>query len=285
MLSLAWFYWDPKPEVFVIPGLNWPILWYGVFFTLGFGLGFFLFVDLLTRFLKARGQDKGLAKQKAVQVADQLTLYLVIATIVGARVGHFVFYENPSDYLSHPLDFFRIWEGGLASHGAVIAILFAVFLFSRRIRTLCPELGGIDLLDLLAPPAAFASACIRFGNFCNQEILGTPTDLPWAVIFGHPLDHSLPTPRHPVQIYEALFYLLVFFWLFFGSRKESFLLQRGKRIGSLLVLIFGFRFFIEFFKEEQSRLVAWGSPFTMGQLLSVPLVLLGIFFLMRGKKR
>lgn len=284
MMCMAWFYWDPNPQIFTLPWIEWPILWYGFFFTLGFALGFWIFVQLLTRFFQSLQDEKEMARRKAVQIADRLTLYLVIATVLGARLGHFLFYENPSDYLKNPLDFFRVWEGGLASHGAVVAILFAVFLFSRRIRADYPVLNAWHLLDLLAPPAALASAFIRVGNFFNQEVLGTPTDLPWAVIFGHPMDHSFPVPRHPVQLYEAFFYFLSFLLLWRLSWIPRFLQGQGRLLGILLVSIFGFRFLVEFLKEEQSHLL--GDAFlTMGQLLSLPLVCLGIYLLARKINR
>src|SRR3989344_4546312 len=118
------FYWDPHPEIFTIPYFNWPILWYGVFFTVGFIVAFFLFISILTRyFLHHSSQPRPLLRAKAVKIADQLTVYMVIATLVGARLGHFLFYEDPSTYWNHPWEIFQIWKGGLASHGAVIAIL------------------------------------------------------------------------------------------------------------------------------------------------------------------
>lgn len=273
MIPLCAIYWDPKPEIFTLPIVHWPILWYGVLFALGFAIGFPIFVNILTRFL---GKDQ---KRKAVAITDRLTVYMIIATIVGARVGHFLFYEHPANYLSDPLEIFRVWEGvrGLASHGAAAAIILALILFSYRIRSLEPKLTWIRLLDFVCIPTALAACLIRIGNFINQEILGTPTRLPWGVIFGHPSDGSPPFPRHPVQLYEAFFYLLVFILLWRLSFKKSFLFSRGKLIGLFLILVFGFRFFIEFLKIEQSHLLS-SSPLTMGQFLSVPAILAGILF-------
>lgn len=270
-------YWDPNPTVFRVPIFDWPILWYGVLFAAGFAIGFPLFVGVLTRFL---GKEK---KKTAVLIADRLTLYMVIATVIGARLGHFLFYEKPASYLRDPLNFFRIWEGGLASHGAAVAIILALILFSHRIRSLEPKLTWIRLLDFVSVPAAFIGFCIRIGNFINQEILGTPSNLPWAVVFGHPADHSLPVPRHPVQLYEALFYLAVFILLWRLSYRRSFLSTEGKLIGLFLMLVFGFRFLIEWLKVEQSHLLSH-CPLTMGQMLSIPAILAGlIFFLLRRK--
>lgn len=271
MIRFGAIYWDPKPEIFTLPLVHWPILWYGALFALGFAIGFPVFVGILTRFL---GKDQ---KQKAVALTDRLTIYMIIATVVGARVGHFLFYEHPANYLNDPLEIFRVWEGGLASHGAAVGIILALILFSYRIRTLEPKLTWVRLLDFVCIPTAFAGFCIRIGNFVNQEVLGTPSDLPWAVVFGHPADGSIPIPRHPVQIYEALFYLAVFFCLWRLSFNKPFLLARGKLIGLFLILVFGFRFLIEFLKTEQSHLLA-SSALTMGQILSLPAILAGLLF-------
>lgn len=217
-------------------------------------------------------------RKKAFSLADQLTVYMVLATILGARLGHFLFYESPSTYFRDPLEIFQIWKGGLASHGAAVGIIAALILFSWRIREKAEDLTWVRLLDFVSAPAAFIGCCIRVGNFFNQEILGTPTTLPWAVVFGHPADYSLPVPRHPVQLYEAIFYLLVFFLLWSLSYRPRFFLQKGKFIGLFLILVFGFRFLIEFLKLEQSHLLPSTFPLTMGQILSLPVIGLGLIF-------
>jgi prolipoprotein diacylglyceryl transferase len=265
-------YWDPKPEIFRIPAINWPITWYGALFALGFALGFPLFVDLLNRYWG------GGEKKKAVQVTDRLVLYMVLGTVLGARLGHFLFYEHPMNYLNRPAIFFKVWEGGLASHGAAIGIILSLLLFSYRIRPI--QLSPLRLLDFISIPAALAGFFIRIGNFMNQEILGTPTNLPWAVTFGHPLDRSAPIPRHPVQLYEALFYLLVFLILLRLSYKPSILKKEGRLIGLFFILIFGGRFLLEFFKPEQSLILS--SSLNMGQLLSIPLILVGLYLFKRN---
>lgn len=274
MIVLPYIYWDPKPEIFRVPYFDWPVLWYGVLFALGFAIGFPIFVSILTRFL---GKDR---KKEATQIADRLTLYVILGTVIGARLGHFLFYEHPSLYLKNPLQIFKTWEGGLASHGGAIGIIIALVLFGWRMRHIEPRLHWIRLLDFVCIPTAIAAACIRVGNFINQEVLGTPTDLPWGVVFGHPADHSLPTPRHPVQLYEACFYLAVFFLLWRLSYRNYFFKAEGRLIGLFLMLVFGFRFFIEFWKTEQSHLLSM-ETLTMGQLLSIPLILLGAFFYLK----
>lgn len=343
MINVSWIYWDPKPEIFILPFVNWPILWYGVLFSAGFAIGFPVFVGVLTRFFlnrpgyhpsdiltprepnhtafaeelnekiyrgeaegKAEVNDRELVaksgclhperalarlawdhklgkkvfglKKKAASITDRLTVYMVIATVVGARLGHFLFYERPVDYLSDPLELFRVWEGGLASHGAAIAIIIAMFLFSFRIRSKADGLDWLRLLDFVAVPTALAACFIRIGNFFNQEILGTPSNLPWAVVFGHPADHSIPVARHPVQIYEALFYLAVFFLIWRLTYRPAFLLAKGKLVGLFLILVFSFRFLIEYLKTEQSNIVSLASQFTMGQYLSLPAIAAGLIF-------
>ncbi|HSX38350.1 MAG TPA: prolipoprotein diacylglyceryl transferase [Chlamydiales bacterium] len=216
-------------------------------------------------------------KQKAQSITDRLTVFVVIGTILGARLGHFLFYERPADYLNDPLEFFRFRSGGLASHGAVMGIIFSVLFFSYRIKKKYPDLNWVRLLDFLSVPAPLAGACIRIGNFFNQEILGIPTTVSWAVFFGHPADGSEPGLHHPAQLYEAFCYLALFFFFWRLSHKPAFLLAQGRLIGLLLVFVFFFRFCIEFLKSEQSHLLS-SYYLTMGQILSVPIILAGFVF-------
>ncbi len=286
MLPLLYINWDPKPEIFTLPWIGLPILWYGVLFAAGFAIGFPIFVSILSRYFAALPEFHKSSfeeiKKKAYQIGDKLTIYLVIGTVLGARIGHFLFYEKPSDYLTDIGQIFRVWEGGLASHGGAIGIILAAGLFS--LKTKKEGLTWVRLLDFLSVPAAFASFCIRIGNFFNQEILGTPTTVPWAIIFGHPADRSLPIPRHPAQLYEAFFYILVFFLLFRLSYSPKFLFVKGRLVGLFLILVFGFRFLIEYFKLEQSHLLSLTSTLTMGQILSIPAILAG-FLLLFWKRR
>ena len=278
MIQLAAIYWDSSPEIFQIPYLNWPILWYGVLFALGFAIGFPIFVGIMTRFL---GKDR---RKEALYLVDKLTLYIILGTVIGARLGHFIFYERPEKYLLNPLEIFRIWGGGLASHGGAIGIIIALFIFSAKIRSKFPNLKPIRLLDFIAVPTALAACFIRVGNFINQEILGKVTDVPWAVVFGHPADRSFPVPRHPVVLYEGIFYLFVFFFLFNLSHNVKTLKAQGKLIGIFLIIVFGFRLFIEHFKTEQSHLLM-NSTLTMGQLLSIPAVLAGLVLYFQSKRK
>lgn len=352
-LFLAHFFWDPNPEVFRIPIIDRPVVWYGILFTFGFVLGYGILYLLFYRFFskyphlidsdidpvllykldkfksaKAQRILQGLTakklnipgltshfnqyidkaksldgkwelreslvqtfsphlrslKKKTLFLCDKLTVYVVIATIIGARLFHVFFYEKPSFYLSNPLKILYVWEGGLASHGAAIGIVLAIILFSYRYRSFRPKLDWLRVLDYVSLPALVAAFFIRLGNFTNQEILGTKTALPWAVIFGHPVDGGLPVARHPVSLYEALYYLLLFIILFPLAWKTSLLEKKGKLIGLFLIVVFTFRFFIEFLKEEQSELLNTVSTLTMGQYLSIPLVILGGYLLLRKNK-
>jgi len=233
--------------------LNRPILWYGAFFALGFFLAYAGFVKLVTR-----------------KVADQISSYILVGTVIGARLFDVLFYEKGW----HVLAIFRFWESGLSSHGAVIGLILAVCFYQRKYR----QFTLLQLLDRLSIVAGVAAACIRIGNFFNQEILGTLSTLPWAVMFGHPADGSFPAPRHPVQLYEALYYLLIF-GVMWRLRKQLNTWREGRLCGLFLTLIFGFRLVIEVVKEEQSL---WNPLFlTMGQWLTLPFLVFGLFLLLR----
>jgi phosphatidylglycerol---prolipoprotein diacylglyceryl transferase len=240
---LSYFYWDPARAIFdyPIPLLGRPLLWYGFFFAVGFLIGYWILVYLL----------KGNFGARAASIAERIAFYAILGTLIGARLGDILFYQNSSLYLHDPLSIFRIWEGGLASHGGAVGILVAFFILSKKKNV---PLSWFSLLDYVVIPACLIGALIRVGNFFNQEILGTETSLPWAVVFGHPADGSFPTPRHPVQLYESLFYAALFLLLLFLWRASSFWKREGKISGLFFLLIFGFRFFIEFFKTEQSAL-------------------------------
>ncbi len=272
------FYWDPSPEIFFVPFVQLPVRWYGVLFAVGFIVGLSLFKSILRRYFSiCTDYNEEAGRQKSILIGDRLMVYMVAATVVGARLGHILFYEKLEKYLANPLAFFQVWEGGLASHGAVISIILSIIIFERRIRSITTRLNAVSLLDFVCAPIALCGFFIRIGNFVNQEILGIETNLPWGVLFGHPMDRSAFVPRHPVQIYEALFYLLVFCLLWRLSYKPYFLKVPGKIIGLFLMLVFGFRFLVECLKLEQSYLLSSSCWLTMGQILSIPAVLLGIF--------
>ncbi len=277
ILSL-YIYWNPAREIlpFNIPLLDRPILWYGFFFALGFLLGFKVFQALLTQFLDAYH----VSKKEIAKIAEKASLYVILGTIIGARLGDVLFYQSPSNYVYNPLEIIKFWEGGLSSHGGVIGILIALFILCRRLKNKYPMLTWIALLDLLCIPALLAGGFIRIGNFFNQEILGTVTSLPWAVIFGNPADGCAILPRHPAQLYEAFFYFTFFalLWMLRSKNDKIFLL--GKTSGLFFIGTFVFRFLVEFVKAPQSALVASAAVIDMGQWLSLPMILLGaiLFF-------
>ncbi|MCP5506237.1 MAG: prolipoprotein diacylglyceryl transferase [Chlamydiales bacterium] len=284
MIGSIFFYWDPNPTAFTIPLIGRPIAWYGILFALGFFIGFYFLMSLFIRYARERTDwSEEMLKKKGRLFSERLTVYVIISTVVGARLGHVLFYEKLSHYLAHPLDIVKTWEGGLASHGGVIGILIGITLFYFRSRKEFPFLSIRRIVDLMVVPSLFVGALIRVGNFINQEVLGTASSLPWAVVFGHPIDGSPPIPRHPAQLYEALCYfgMFVLLWRLFPRLVG----KAGRLSGLLFISIFTFRFFIEFVKEEQSHLMGH-QLLTMGQWLSIPMILLGVFFMKRfGKEQ
>ena len=268
-----YFYWDPDPCAFKIPIIDHPIAWYGILFSIGFLVGTQIIAWLFNRLSADNGivhVSKHLFGGK--QFSEKLLIYVGIATIAGSRIGHLLFYEDLLVYLKAPYKIFMLWEGGLASHGAVTAIFVALFFFWRRYYTQIGKLSFKTLLDLLILPALIIGAFVRIGNFLNQEILGKPTNIFCGVIFGSPIDGSAPVPRHPAQLYEAFFYLLLF--IIMSSFWKKLINFKGLLAGLFFSSAFLFRFFIEFVKEEQSLITA-NSILNMGQWLSIPFIVLG----------
>ena len=180
--------------------------------------------------------------------------------------------------MRNPLSIIAVWEGGLASHGGAIGILIALWVFSKRRR-----IAFWTAVDFTVIPTAIAAVFIRMGNFFNQEILGTPTSLPWGVLFLHPADRGPIVPRHPAQLYEALCYLILFGILLWYWRRHPPFKPVGKLTGLFLICLFGCRFFIEFIKVEQSIYLSQSSFLTMGQILSLPFIALGAWLFFRKR--
>lgn len=282
-MSLAWLVWDPDPVAFYIPYFHHPIAWYSLFFVAGFIAGFWILVPLLQKkIIEDTSATEESARAQSLTYVDGLTWCIILATLVGARLGHVFLYDWPR-FREHPLDIFKTWEGGLASHGGALAVILAVYLYYRYRKNQIPSLSFLGLMDLLAIPVAFVATCIRIGNFINQEILGTPTTLPWGIVFGHPLGFSQSSgPLHPVQLYEGIAYFGTFLLLQLLWWKKRHVMPPGTLIGLFFVLIFGSRFFIEFLKAPQSLMID-ESFLQTGQYLSIPFVLLGIALLAIGK--
>lgn len=252
--------WNVDPVLLHLGPLQ--LRWYGVLFAAGILAAYRAGV---WSFERAGGSR---------EEASRLLSYVVVGTVVGARLGHCLLYQ-PGYYLSHPLEILMVWRGGLASHGGVLGIALAVWLFARR--------TGRDvlwLLDRVAVAAPVAAACIRIGNFFNSEIVGRPSDGPWAVVFAR-LDS---VPRHPAMLYEAAGYLMIFAAMIWLERHTELRERPGALTGIVLVLVFSFRFAIEFLKEPQETFEA-ALPLDMGQLLSIPAVLLGAWLLRVAKRR
>jgi len=221
-------------------------------------------------------------KQTAYFLADRLCWFAVAGTVIGARLGAVIFYDWPL-YANNPIEIFKVWHGGLASHGGVLGVIAALYLYVKYVQRWVPKLTLLRLLDIVAIPGALAGCFIRLGNFMNQEILGIPTSMPWGVIFGHPVDGSVPQPRHPVQLYEAAAYLLIFVFLWRIWKKQPSQTSRpGEIVGWLFLLLFGSRFVIEFLKATQTSVL--DTPWIqMGQLLSIPFIALGIYLILRSR--
>lgn len=223
-------------------------------------------------------------KTRARVYGESLLIYVVLGTIIGARLGHLLFYEKWSFFMRDPLVIFRTWEGGLASHGGILGVVLGLLLFYIRKGRRYEKISFLRLLDLLSVPTMFVCSLIRVGNFFNQEILGATSTLPWAVTFGHPADGSFPEPRHPVQLYESLFYFFVFLSSFVLLRRNFYKWRGGKIAGYCFMVSFAFRFFIEPLKGELSDLLmGHDSLFLMGQYLSIPMVGIGVLLYFWGR--
>ncbi len=266
------FYWDPDPVAFRIPYFDLPIFVYGICFVAGFYLGYRVLLVIMRQTLKN--------SELAQVLVDKLTWFIAVGTVIGARLGHVLFYDW-DHYKAHPLSILNTREGGLSSHGGTIGVLLALGLFYYTYLKKMTSLTFLELLDRIAIATAITATFIRIGNFFNQEIVGTPTSLPWAVIFGHPAEGVAPLPRHPSQLYEALLYfvtflLLLFFWKIKEVRRPGFF------IGLFFLLVFGGRFFIEFTKEVQTSIFDQ-NLLQAGQWLSIPFVLAGLILLVHSR--
>ncbi len=313
---LAYVPWNISPIIAEIGPLL--LRWYGVLFALGFVIGSFV----LTHIYKEEGVRP--------YWVDVITFYMVVGTVLGARLGHVFFYDWDK-YKDNLWDIFKIWEGGLASHGATIGILLAVFVFSRR-----NKFDYLWVLDRIVIVVAIGGACIRIGNLMNSEIVGKPTDVPWAFVFPRDTEHlqpaspgetlpqgailvkrnyqplpddptrvrevaptvlpagtppasglSVAVPRHPTQIYESLFCLFLLALLYGLWNKYKQRTPRGLLFGLFVVLLFTFRLLVEFLKENQvsdeTGIIAQ-YHLNIGQLLSIPFILIGLWVLLRAGK-
>lgn len=253
----AYITWNINPDIFVIPVIDHPVRWYGLFFA----LAFLISQQIMYVIYKKEGRP--------MKEIDTLTIYTVVATLVGARLGHVLFYD-PLDYFQNPHKIIMVWEGGLASHGGVIGILIAIYLFARK-----TNVSYLWALDRVSIVASLTFCMIRLGNLMNSEMIGISTDVPWAFIFTR--EDNLP--RHPTQLYEAIPYLIWFAFLFWLWSRQRNSMKNGFLFSWSLIVLFSIRFAVEFFKRNQVEFED-GLMLNMGQLLSVPFILIGIALLL-----
>lgn len=359
MNNLLFILWNTPPEIF--PDSSIPLRWYGLFFALAFLAGQYI----ITYIFKAEGKPE--------KDVDALTYYMIGATVIGARLGHCLFYD-PDFYLNNPIEILKVWEGGLASHGATVGILAGMWLYARKRK----DQSWLWILDRIVIVVALGGSLIRLGNLMNSEILGKPGDLPWSMVFVHPVQraimqqeegriasiqiqslekdtimdqipfkalsfhlvfgrdqmqgsameafatstfpHTLDyvnkgeelvrlvpqhgfwksgfdaqgnpqldvqvwgVSRHPAMVYESLSTFLLFLILFFIWSKKRNQLPEGRLFSLFVVILFSLRFFYEFLKENQVDFES-KLPLNMGQILSIPLVVFGLYLFIRSFKK
>lgn len=278
MQFLAVIDWNVGPEIIQIG--NFSLRWYPLMFIISFSAGLYM----VRNWYKKEGKND--------EELDWLLLAVLLGTIFGARLGHYIFYDpqlilqnpievflpielSPSEILGVKVPFKFVGFRGLASHGAVFGILLAIYFYARKFKQ-----PFMWVVDRIAIPTAFAGGFIRLGNFFNHEIVGAVADnIPWAVRFKY---HTDLLPRHPAQIYESICYFITFVILYKVYKKREAKTPYGLLFGLFMILIFGFRFLIEFFKAEQNANdvgVLNSIGLNIGQLLSIPMVLVGLYFL------
>lgn len=286
-MLLNYITWNVDPVLIHLGSLQ--IRWYGLLWALGFVIGYYVMKRI---YKKERMTDDSM---------DKLLIYMLVSTIIGARLGHCLFYE-PQEYLAHPLDILKIWEGGLASHGGAIGILIGLWLYvrnynkSKKEKDNLQQISYIWILDRIVIAVCLVGALIRVGNVMNHEIYGTPTSLPWGFVFlrgaeqfcgtfdnytpcfawDAPCPPSEWLPCHPTGLYEAFFCLVtmgILLWMYY--KRDLGHKQPGLMFGTFLVIIFGSRICIEFLKNVQVDFER-NMVFDMGQWLSVPFVVIGI---------
>ncbi len=268
-MILNYITWNVDPEIINVFGIS--IRYYGLLFV----SGLILCIYILGSIYKSENIPS--------EHLEKLSIYSMIGILAGARLGHCLFYE-PSYYLSHPLEMilpitfppdggikFTGYQG-LASHGGVLGLLIALYFYSRKTKH-----SMIDTIDLIAVVAGLSFGFIRLGNFMNSEIIGIPTTKPWGVIFER-VDNI---PRHPAQLYEAIAYFIIFAIMMILYKKMRDRLKYGFFFGLATVLFFTARFLLEFVKENQVGFED-GMKLNMGQLLSLPFIVVGIGFIIYG---
>ncbi|MEL6681903.1 MAG: prolipoprotein diacylglyceryl transferase [Pseudomonadota bacterium] len=282
-----------SPEIFSVElfGVTIALRWYAMGYIVGIALGWMIIKAALNRpYLWRNGPPMQIS-----QLEDLLT-YIVIGVIGGGRIGYVLFYK-PTEFLANPIDILKIWEGGLSFHGGFLGVVVAVYLFSRRQSVPLP-----DLADIIAVAATPAILLVRIANFINAELWGRPTDAPWGVIFPGAAAQSCatatdPCVRHPSQLYEAglegllLGTILLLLAFRFGALKTPWLLSAVFFLGYGLS-----RFIVEFVRQPDAQFVSIGNELglalhyqgyglTMGQLLTLPMILVGLTVIVMARRR
>lgn len=259
---MEYFVWNADRVITSIGPLD--LRWYGLLFAAAFLVGY-----IIERWLFLNAGRKE-------QEVESLLTYVLIGTIVGARLGHVIFYDPWFYFVERPDQILAVWNGGLASHGGAIGILIAMYLYTK----IREDMSFYWLADRVVIPVALAGAFIRTGNFFNSEIYGKVTDVPWAVIFAK-IDML---PRHPTMLYEATLSLLVFGLLLAIYKAYNNRPPEGILFGTFLLTLFSGRFLLEYTKVPQADFAAsW--VFNMGQWLSLPLIIWGIWLLWKHYKQ
>lgn len=265
---LQYFIWDVDPEIFHIG--TFPIRWYCLLFATSFLIG----VQIISYIFKT--------EKKPLADIDPLLVTIVFSTILGARFGHFLFYE-PEMFVQDPLRVITPPFDGLASHGAAVGIIIGLWFYSRRSSSIATGQTFLWTADRISIVVALSGAFIRFGNLMNSEIFGKPTDVPWAFIFMRSQEFS-KVPRHPTQLYESLSCLLLFIILMWCWKVYREKFAPGTILGIFFVWVFSLRFVWEFFKENQMSFEDT-MAFNMGQILSIPAILFGLILIFRKYAR
>jgi len=292
-MLLNYITWNVDPVLFHLGALQ--VRWYGLLWALGFFFGYFLMRNIYRH------------EKVSDDWMDKLLIYMLVSTVIGARLGHCLFYE-PEFYLSHPLKMLAIWEGGLASHGGAIGILTGLWIYVRVYNKATKKkeekqrITYIWILDRIVVAVCLVGALIRCGNVMNHEIYGTPTSLPWGFVFLRGAEQFCGTfdnytpcyawdapcppnewlPCHPTGLYEAFFCLVamgILLWMYY--KRDLGNRQPGLMFGTFLVIIFGSRIGIEFLKNVQVDFER-DMVFDMGQWLSVPFVIVGIVLIVQS---
>ncbi len=251
-------HWNVRPEIFMITdtfGIRWYSLLYGAAFFLGYNI-------LYWEFKKENKDTEG---------ADQLLMHMFLAVLIGARLGHCFFYDWPY-YSQHLMEIPQIWKGGLASHGAAIAIPLALYLYKRK----HPDQSFLWIIDRVAIPTAIGGSFIRYGNFFNSEIVGDYTDGSWGVVFER-LGETMP--RVPIMLFEAFLYDLIFVVLLILYIRTKYKPQEGSLMAIFLIMMFAGRFFLEYWKVDVNPQAFFGITLTHGQWLSIPFVIVAFVIL------